>query len=363
MTLYIGVDFHPYTQTVAWCNTKDGEIRFRTFKHSDKEALKSFYNGLEKPAVIGVEATGGLDWFERMIFENGHEFLVGHPYEIRRRALSRHKSDRRDAETLLDLLMKGEFPKLWRRSEQDRATLQMLNFRQHLIGQRTRVANQLQALARKAGLARFQVKTKVGRSILLAAELNETDSYLRERLLVLFDTLSEQLSQVEVRLDEAFAGAETAQKLTTHPGVGYLTALALTATLGDVSRFGNTRKVAGFVGLDPLDGSTGEKHRIGKISKKGSRLCRYLLGQAAQRSSDRRIRNSYSQIRSRRGHAIAKVAIARRLLVNCYVMMRDNIDYAEFCRRGVKLACTREPLAPEASDCSVRDGAASHFGT
>jgi len=216
-----------------------------------------------------------------------------------------------------------------------------LNFRQQLVGQRTKVANQLQALARKAGLARFRVKTKSGRSMLLEAELNETDSYLRERLLVLFDDLSGQLGQAEARLDESFAEDEAAQRLATHPGVGYLTALALAATLGDVSRFTNTRQAVSFVGLDPLDKSTGEKRRIGKISKRGSRLCRFLLGQAAQKSSDGRIRSSYSQIRSRRGHAIAKVAIARRLLVNCHVMLRDDIDYAEFCRRGEKLACTR----------------------
>lgn len=362
MSLYMGVDFHPHQQTVAWCDTRDGEIRFRTFKHSDKEALKAFYKGLKEPAVIGVEATGGLDWFERMIFENGHEFLVGHPHKIRRRALSRHKNDRRDAETMLDLLMNGEFPELWRRNEGDRATLSLLNFRQHMVGQRTSVANQLQALARKAGLARFQVKTKSGRSILLKAELSETDSYLRERLIVLFDDLSGQIDQSEDRLDEVFAENEAAQKLATHPGVGRLTALTVAATLGDVSRFNNTRQAVSFVGLDPLDGSTGEKRRIGKISKHGSRLCRFMLGQAAAKSSDRRMRSSYSQIRSRRGHAIAKVAIARRLLVNCYVMLRDNIDYAEFCRRGAKVGLHGEPLAPDTSDCSFRDGAASHLG-
>lgn len=341
MTVYIGVDFHPYQQTVAWCDTRDGEIRFRTFKHSERGVLESFYKELKGPAVIGIEATGGLEWFERMIFENGHEFRVGDPQKIRRRALSRHKSDRRDAETMLDLLMHEEFPVVWRRSERERSMLSLLNFRQHLVRQRTQVSNQLQALARKTGVPRIRVKTKTGRSILLRAKMNETDGYLRERLFALFDSLTTQIGQAETQIEELFAGDEAAQRLATHPGIGHLTALALTATLGDVSRFRGTRKVVAFIGLDPLDDSTGERHRIGKISKHGSRLCRYFLGQAAQRSSDRRIRESYSQIRSRRGHAIAKVAAARRLLVNCFVMLRDNIDYAEFSRRGVKLAGTR----------------------
>lgn len=334
MTLYIGVDFHPHQQTVAYCNTKDGEIKFRSFKHSDRTELNYFYQGLSESAVIGVEATGGLDWFETLIFENGHRFLVGHPHEIRRRAMSRHKSDRRDAELLLDLLMKHEFPTVWRRNEADRSTLALLNFRQHLVRQRTSVSNQLQSLARKAGLPRFQVKTKVGRNILLKADLNVTDVYLRENLYALFDDLTVQLQRVEVGLRTLVQECEVARRLMTHSGVGPLTALAVTATLGDASRFNNTRQVVAFVGLDPLDKSSSDKRRTGRISKHGSRLCRYLLGQAASKSRNPQLRESYRKISSRRSKAVAKVAAARRLLVNCYVMLRDNIDYEEFCRRG-----------------------------
>ena len=334
MSLYMGVDFHPHQQMVAWCDTRNGEIKFRNFKHTDRAAIVAFYGGLSGPAVIGTEATGGLDWFEDLIFENGHKLLVGNPHEIRRRALSRHKSDRRDAETMLDLLMHGEFPVLWRRSEADRGTLQMLQFRQHLVRQRTSVSNQLQALARKAGLPKFQVKTMIGRNILKKAEMKETDAYLRENLYALFDDLTVQVERAEDHLKSLAAQSESARRLMTHSGVGTLTALAVTATLGDVKRFNNTRQVVAFVGLDPLDKSSGEKHRIGRISKHGSRLCRFLLGQAAGRSRDRHLRESYLRIKSRRGHAVAKVAAARRLLVNCYVILRDNIDYAEFTRRG-----------------------------
>lgn len=334
MTLYIGVDFHPYQQTVAYCDTRDGEIMFRTFKHSDRAKLEEFYEGFKEPALIGIEATGGLDWFEEMIFEKGHKLLVGNPQEIRRRAKSRHKSDKRDAETILDLLMHDEFPQLWRRDEQSRITLEMLRFRQHLVRQRTSLANQLQALARKRGLARFTASTRKGRNLLLSAELSEPDAYLRESLCELYDDLTGRIGRADERLRELVGGNEAARQLMTHSGIGFQTALAVCATLGPVGRFGNMRQVVAFVGLDPLNKSTGEKQRIGKISKHGSRLCRYLLGQAAARSQDRSIREAYSRIKSRRGQAVAKVAAARRLLVNCYIMLRDGIDYAEFTRRG-----------------------------
>lgn len=334
MTLYIGVDIHPYRQTVAYCRTEDGEIKFRSFKHEDKGTLKAFYGGFGESAVVGVEATGSLDWFEDMIFENGHEFLVGNPYEIRRRAKSRHKSDRRDAETILDLLVNGEFPSIGSRSREERGWLQLLSFRQHLVQQRTSVANQLQSLSRKNGLSRFSISTKIGRGVLLAAKMDATDDYLRASLYALYDDLSDRVKKVDKALDQAVATSDRAALLMTHSGVGVKTALALAATLGDVSRFQNSRQVVSFVGLDPLDKSSGEKKRTGRISKSGSRLCRYLLVQAANRSQNPQIREAYQRTTSRRGHAIAKIAIARRLLINCYTMLRDAIDYSEFCRRG-----------------------------
>lgn len=70
MTVYMGVDFHPYTQTVAWCNTKDGEIRFRTFKHSDKEALNSFYKELGEPAKSRA-LSGSTRWTDRRAKNTG----------------------------------------------------------------------------------------------------------------------------------------------------------------------------------------------------------------------------------------------------------------------------------------------------
>jgi transposase len=170
--------------------------------------------------------------------------------------------------------------------------------------------------------------------MLLTAGMSEADAYLRESLCGLYDDLTGRIERSDKRLLELADGNESVNRLMTHSGIGFRTALAVVATLGPPQRFSNLRQVTAFVGLDPLNDSSGEKQRIGRISKHGSRLCRYLLGQAAARSQDRSIKEAYSRIRSRRSTAVAKVAAARRLLVNCYVMLRDGIDYAEFTRRG-----------------------------
>ncbi len=114
MTLYVGVDYHPYQQTIAYCDAEEGEIRYGQFLHSDKQALRRFYGQCPSNTVIGVEATGSLEWFEKLLFENKLTLNIGNPRLIRRKALSRHKNDFRDAETILDLLVTGSFRALSR---------------------------------------------------------------------------------------------------------------------------------------------------------------------------------------------------------------------------------------------------------
>ncbi len=182
MTLYIGVDLHPHQQTVAWCDKSTGEIRTEDLKH-DLESVRSFYTKLPEPAVIGIEATSKMVWFEKMLFETGHKILVGNPVLIRKRATSRHKNDRRDAELILDLLMKDEFPALWRRPQESNEVIDLLGLRRSLVQQRTQCYNRLQALAHSIGMPKGQMKSKWVQSIIKAAEMDEASS-IRRRLLL-----------------------------------------------------------------------------------------------------------------------------------------------------------------------------------
>ena len=98
MTLYIGVDFHPHQQTVSYCETEEGEIRQASLAHNP-ELVRRFYEQFPK-AVVGIEASCTAAWFEQLLFDLGHELQVGDPTQIRARARSRHKSDRRDADSV-----------------------------------------------------------------------------------------------------------------------------------------------------------------------------------------------------------------------------------------------------------------------
>lgn len=334
MTLYIGVDFHPYQQTVAFCDATDGEIKYRQFSHSDKQSLRAFYRQCPKDSVIGVEATGSLQWFEKLLFEIGLRLQIGNPRLIRRMALSRHKNDFRDAETILDLLLRGNFPSILPKSEHSQLVLQLLGLRHRLVAQRTSLANQLQSFARRKGLEQFRTKAKTAKEKLASAAENETEALLIDSRWAVYEQLNAEIGRLETELGSQATRDEQVQLLLTHPGVGYLTALALIHTLGDARRFRKKEQVVAFVGLDPLEKSSGERKRIGQISKHGSRLLRFLLVQAAQVSRDKRLKEFYHRVNRRRGKPKAKVATARKLLINCYVMLREQINYQEFSRRG-----------------------------
>ena len=334
MTVYIGVDFHPYEQSIASVDEIDGEIRYKRFVHSDKQSIKTFYRKCGEDAVVGVEATGCLWWFEKLLAEAGIRLLIGDPRMIRRAALSRHKNDFRDAETILDLLVRGAFPAIVPRSEESREVLDLLNYRQSLVRKRTSVANQMQAFARQKGLSRFRLPAVKGRRKLLESPEAGVEEFLLSSRLSLYDELTRQIKALEEKIQERVHEQEKVSLLMTHPGVGPINALALVHTLGDVRRFRRKEEVVAFVGLDPLEKSSGEKKRMGQISKHGSRLVRHLLGQAAQACRDKKIRQFYLEVSRRRGRPKAKVAAARKLLINCYVMLRDQISYEEFTRRG-----------------------------
>lgn len=354
MTVYIGVDFHPYEQSVAYASDEDGEIGYRRFLHGDKQSIKAFYRKFGGAAVIGVEATGCLWWFEKMLAGYGQKLTIGDPRMIRRAALSRHKNDFRDAETILDLLMRGMFPSIVPRSEDSREVLDLLHYRQTLVQKRTSIANQVQAFARQKGMGKFRMPALRTRPKIEAAAATDIEMLLVSSRLELFDHLTEAIKGIEQRLAPLAEADERVRLLMTHPGIGVINALALVHTLGDVRRFQRKEEVVAFVGLDPLEKSSGERKRMGRISKHGSRLVRHLLGQAAQASRDARIRKFYLEVSRRRGRPKAKVAAARKLLIHCYIMLRDGIGYEEFQRRGEVGLC--EGSGEPGGDTAVSGG-------
>jgi transposase len=147
--MMIGVDYHPSFQQIAFLLEEAGEYSERRLNHSDGEAEK-FYRDLKQRGVhvrVGMEATGYSRWFERLLAELGFEVWIGDPAEIKAKRVKKQKTDRKDAQLLLKLMMEDRFPRIWVPSPENRDVRQLLWHRHRLVQMRTRIMNQLQALA------------------------------------------------------------------------------------------------------------------------------------------------------------------------------------------------------------------------
>jgi transposase len=333
MRLYIGVDFHPYQQTVCWMDVETGELRSQVLRETGD--VREFYK-TQPPSIVGIEASSRAVWFEELVFECGHELVVGNPFEIRKRALSRHKNDKRDAETIYTLLMRGEFPELWRRPRESTGVLDIISLRWSLVRQRTQTANRLQRIARECGFRRGSVSTLRFRVMVEEAELGDVQRMRRDHLFRQYDALRSQIDELDRWLEAKAKENEQVRLLMTQQGVGYLTALSMVHTIGDVHRFATTRKVTAYVGLDPLDKSSADRVRKGRISKAGSQHLRHLLGQSAHIAAryDKSLQRFYKRLAKKKPKGVAKTATARKLAVKLSIMLRDRITAEEFDARG-----------------------------
>ena len=341
---YIGVDFHPHQQTVVWCEPETGELKTATLPH-EHEVVRAFYAAL--PAgIVGIEATTQADWFAALLQATGQQLWVGHPTLIRARARARHKSDRRDAELIYDLLRTHEFPRLWQRASASQQVLDILHLRQRLVRQRTQAYNRLQALAHRCGLPKGRLQTPTFQAALNACALNDAQALVRTHWFNLLAQLNTQIDELETWLQKQAQADPAVQRLRTQKGVGYLTALTVVHTLGDVQRFPRlSKQVVAFAGLDPVERSSAGKTKFGGISKQGSALLRFQLGQAANIAAryEGRLKSCYKKLAKKKPRAVAKTATARKLLVKLAIMLRDEITAAEFDARGRTVGNARSP--------------------
>ena len=348
-TIYIGVDFHARQQTVCSLKTEEGVVNTHNLKHQDKDEVRAFYQQFSGRVIVGIEASGYSPWFEQLLEELGHEVWLGDAAEIRRRARWRQKNDRRDAELILDLLVHDEFPRLHRPSPQSREILRMLRYRQKLVKIRTMGKNSLQALALQSGLAkRSHLFTKAGQQELRTAAMSPAMQWQREQWFQLLEPLNERLLETMLWLKQQSQDDARIKLLRTHPGIVLLTSLCLVHTLEPVSRFRNQRKVAAYAGLEPMERSSAERKHFLGVSKAGSRVLRYLLVEAAHTAvkKDDDLKRFYERLATRRGRPKAKTAAARKLLIRSFIMLRDEIDYAEFRRRAVAARLARQSSRP-----------------
>jgi transposase len=301
---------------------------------TSRERFTSVLGG-RRPARIRREATTESEWVAQQLESLGHEVIVADPnfapmYATRSR---RSKTDRRDARTLMDACATGVYRPAHRLSAARRHVRAELAVRDTLVRTRTRAIALAKTLVRRDGL---RVPSSTSRCVAARIAALPISSQLAGELAPLFpllDLLNQQVAQLDQHLEALTQIDPDVARLTTAPGVGRVTAAAFVATVDDISRFRTAHDLEAYLGLVPSERSSGERRRLGRITKAGNTRVRWLLVEAGwsllrSRSPDAAALRAWGlRIAARRGKRIAAVALARRLAGILFAMWRDGAAY------------------------------------
>ena len=337
----VGCDLHAKQQTIAMVDTETGEFSEKTLAPEGNK-VREFYAALEGPVVVGIEATGAMQWFLALQEELGM-CRVGHAAKIRAQETRKQKHDRGDARLMLELLTtEDRFPAIWMPSTEQRDLRALLRDRHPWVKLRTRVQNTLQAIALNHALRQGRgLWSPTGQKALQALVLPRYTSQRRDQLRSLYVQLQQRIQELDRQVEEQVQQRPQARRLLTHPGVGPITALATEVSLGDPSRFAHGNQVASYIGMIPCEHTSGKRQRLGKLTKQGNSLLRYLWTEATIHAvrKDPQLKRFYRRKLIQKGMGKARIAAARKLGIRLWIMLRDQIEYQEFCRRGQQRQC------------------------
>ena len=327
LAVCIGLDVHKRYSYAAIVDDL-GEIIEEAKIENTKQSLEQFamkYKG----AKAVIEATSNYR-FIYDVLENYMEVKLAHPYKTRIIAEARIKNDRLDAKMLAHLLRANLIAESYVPPKEVRELRDLTRLRKALIEDRTRIKNRVHAILTRNGINNYPNPfTKKGKEFLENLDLSEIDRKLLEINLSIIDKINEEIKEIDKIIQEKAKIDGDALLLTTIPGVSYYSALLIKSEIGDVNRFPNKFKLISYAGLCPSIKQSGNKEIKGHITKQGSRMLRWILIQCANIAikHDEYLRNFYLRIKRRRGHKIAIVATARKMLVCIYYMLKRREVY------------------------------------
>jgi transposase len=336
MSIVIGCDFHSRMQVLIEHDRESGVRREVRLEHADRGAVAAYYGALPADTVVLLETTAYTAWFTDLLAELKLEVIFGDAGKLAAMRVRRVKTDRRDAEHMVEVYLRGQFPRVVMAGPEQRDLRQLLLHRDRLVRTRTRCKNGLHLLAMSRGLNRkaglFSGK---GRQALCQLKLGHWESEARADLLLALDAFDLRIQELDAAVEAAVRADPAAERLRTHPGVGPVTALAWVQIMGDCQRFATSGQAASYLGLTPSEASSGGQRRLGAITKQGNKFLRWVLVEAAQGAArhEEGFRRRYQRLALRKHRATAKLAMARRLAERLYWMSRRGVGYPEVLQR------------------------------
>jgi transposase len=329
-----------------------GEIVGEGATTADLDGVLRLVSTVGHDGQAAIEMMSGAAWVAETLQAAGWQVQVGDSRKARALAPLAAKTDKIDARVLAELARRDLVPAVWVSPFADRALLEQLLRRMHLVRLRTSGKNRIFGI-----LTQWGVRVPLNRlrkpDGLALLERHGVPVVWREsvqEMLATIDYLDGRIAQLDAVLRPLAREDERAQLLTTIPGVGPLLALTIASTVGDVSRFPSAARLVGYSGLVPRIHQSGESSRTGRLSKAGSPLLRWAAVEAAQHAwrPQNPWHRLYVDVRRRHGHGnAAKAAVARKVLIACWHVLARNEPFKPAATQAAPIvpASSSQPLA------------------
>ncbi len=296
------------------------------------DSLRAFAATLGPDDQVVLEATTNTWPIVELLEGHAGRVVVSNPLRTRAIADAKTKTDTIDAATLAELLAADYLPTVWQPDPETRALRRRVAGRAALVAERTRRRNRISAVLMRnlLGCPWSDPFGRNGRSWLTTVELPVDEHELVDRTLRLLDGLEAEISLAEAGIAGTVVDDRRVRRLLSIPGVGLQTATGLVALIGDIGRFHRPNKLVSYLGLDPIVRQSGGRPAYtGHISHAGQGHVRGLLVEAALGAArvPGPLHAFYGRVAGRRGHAIAIVAVARKLAVLAWHLLTDEVDY------------------------------------
>jgi transposase len=331
--IHVGVDLHQ-----RFCYMTALEARGKLLQAgavaNEKKALRNYFRRFRGQAVqVAVEACGFWPGFREVVEPEVERLVLVHPQRVKAIASAKLKNDRVDSQTLAQLLRCDLLPESWKADRETQGRRQQVRLRTTLVRQRTRLKNQVHAMLHQQGLRSpvTDLFGRKGRAWLGQVKLPATGRETVEICLRMIDRYTEEIQKQNLQLREKAKGDERVRWLRTIPGIGECSALMLLAEIGDIGRFGTKEALCSYAGLVPrVRESAGKAARSG-ITRQGSSTLRWIMVEAAQvatRSSPA-ARRYYERLLRKKHKHVARVALARKLLIAVYALLHEGEVFEE----------------------------------
>jgi transposase len=324
----VGLDVHKKYIDGTVLDERGRVVKRGKFDYT-KEGFKEFFQGIGK-AKVAMEA--GYCWQPayELLEDLEHEVSLAHPLKTRLIADVKIKTDAKASEALAQLLMMGWLPTSYVPPEDIRRLRELTRLREYLVNIQTRFKNKTHSALMKEGIrGQRGIFAKKRRGLLQSFEIDEVN-----RCLSILDVLGKHIKELSAMIRSIAGESQEAKWLMSIPGVGYYSAVAVLAELGDISRFSYPEKLCAYAGLVPSTHESGGKSAHGKITHQGSPVLRWVLVECVWNhlinADDTSLTRFFHRVARNRGKQKAAVATARKLLKVMYVLLKEKRDFRDF---------------------------------